>query len=169
MPQFLVQLAVRPIPVEQRPQPDPPTRRFGSREQGWITAEWRYDGPEHVGPRLQALTDGPSAAPVSAAMDIDAELASLDPPRRHYRRFYATRGANDDLWRAAGVHDFLRAYYHMKSGDWSGNRPEPLREWSAAELARLPRYYVMDLGQGDGGDGNADLQVFAGRPAVVSR
>ena len=46
------------------------------------------------------------------------------------------------------MHDFLRAYYHMKSGDWSGNRPEPLREWSAAELARLPRYYVLDLGRG---------------------
>ena len=85
----------------------------------------------------------------AAAADIDADLASLDPPRHHYRRFYATRGANDDLWRAPqGVHDFLRAYYHMKSGDWEGNRPEPLREWSAAELARLPRYYVLDLGRG---------------------
>ena len=85
----------------------------------------------------------------AAAADIDADLASLDPPRHHYRRFYATRGANDDLWRAPqGVHDFLRAYYHMKSGDWDGNRPEPLREWSGAELARLPRYYVLDLGKG---------------------
>lgn len=83
------------------------------------------------------------------APDMDADLAGLTPPRWHYRRFYATRGANDDLWRAPqGVHDFLRAYYHMKSGDWSGNRPEPLREWSAAELARLPRYYVLDLGRG---------------------
>ena len=89
------------------------------------------------------------AAPAGDAADIDADLASLDPPRWHYRRFYATRGANDDLWRAPqGVHDFLRSYYHMKSGDWSGNRPEPLREWSAAELARLPRYYVLDLGKG---------------------
>ena len=90
------------------------------------------------------------AAPMDAAVTgIDADLASLDPPRLHYRRFYATRGANDDLWRAPqGVHDFLRAYYHMKSGDWSGNRPQPLREWSAAELARLPRYYVLDLGKG---------------------
>ena len=90
------------------------------------------------------------AAPMDAAVtDIDADLASLDPPRLHYRRFYATRGANDDLWRAPqGVHDFLRAYYHMKSGDWSGNRPQPLREWSATELARLPRYYVLDLGKG---------------------
>ena len=84
-----------------------------------------------------------------AATDIDADLAGLTPPRWHYRRFYATREANDDLWRAPqGVHDFLRAYYHMKSADWSGNRPEPLREWSATELARLPRYYVLDLGKG---------------------
>ena len=90
-----------------------------------------------------------ASEPAGAAPDIDAELANLDPPRHHYRRFYATRGANDDLWRAPqGVHDFLRAYYHMKSGDWDGNRPEPLREWSAAELARLPRYYVLDLGKG---------------------
>ena len=85
----------------------------------------------------------------SAATDIDADLASLTPPRWHYRRFYATREANDDLWRAPqGVHDFLRAYYHMKSADWSGNQPEPLRVWSAPELARLPRYYVLDLGRG---------------------
>ena len=94
--------------------------------------------------------DAPAAtSPTVAAPDIDAELASLTPPRWHYRRFYATRGANDDLWRAPqGVHDFLRAYYHMKSADWSGNRPVPLRAWSAAELARLPRYYVLDLGKG---------------------
>ena len=92
---------------------------------------------------------GAPSEPAGAAADMDAGLASLDPPRRHYRRFYATREANDDLWRAPqGVHDFLRAYYHMKSADWSGNRPEPLREWSAAELARLPRYYVLDLGKG---------------------
>ena len=90
-----------------------------------------------------------ASEPAGAAADIDADLANLDPPRHHYRRFYATRGANDDLWRAPqGVHDFLRAYYHMKSGDWNGNRPEPLREWSAAELARLPRYYVLDIGRG---------------------
>jgi pimeloyl-ACP methyl ester carboxylesterase len=90
-----------------------------------------------------------SESPAAAATDIDADLAGLDPPRHHYRRFYATRGANDDLWRAPqGVHDFLRAYYHMKSGDWEGNRPEPLREWSATELSRLPRYYVLDIGKG---------------------
>ena len=93
--------------------------------------------------------EGPAPADAGAAADIDADLARLTPPRKHYRRFYATREANDDLWRAPqGVHAFLRAYYHMKSGDWSGNRPEPLRAWSAAELARLPHYYVMERDQG---------------------
>ena len=94
--------------------------------------------------------DAPSPEGTGAAtIDIDADLARLTPPRFHYRRFYATREANENLWRATqGVHDFLRAYYHMKSGDWSGNQPEPLREWSAAELARLPHYYVLELGKG---------------------
>jgi hypothetical protein len=44
-----------------------------------------------------------------------------------------------------GVHDFLRAYYHMKSADWKANTPFPLASWSAQELAKLPRYYVLDL------------------------
>jgi pimeloyl-ACP methyl ester carboxylesterase len=46
------------------------------------------------------------------------------------------------------VHDFLRAYYHHKSADWPGNTPYPLQSWSAAELAKLPAYYVMDLARG---------------------
>jgi pimeloyl-ACP methyl ester carboxylesterase len=44
-----------------------------------------------------------------------------------------------------GLHDFLRAYYHVKSADWPENRPHPLASWSAGELAKLPTYYVMDL------------------------
>jgi pimeloyl-ACP methyl ester carboxylesterase len=87
----------------------------------------------------QAADSGPS---------IHAELAALSPPRKHYQWYYATRQANADLWHCPqGVHDFLRAYYHMKSADWPGNRPFPLATWSAPELARLPRYYVMNLEQ----------------------
>ena len=37
-----------------------------------------------------------------------------------------------------GLHDFLRAYFHLKSADWTANRPFPLTAWSAAELAKLP-------------------------------
>ena len=44
-----------------------------------------------------------------------------------------------------GVHGFLRAYYHHKSADWPANKPHPLKGWTAAELAKLPTYYVMDL------------------------
>ncbi len=78
---------------------------------------------------------------------IAQELAALDPPRKHYQAYYGTRPADADMRNAPqGVHDFLRGYYHMKSADWRENRPHPLAEWSAAELAKLPNYYVMQLG-----------------------
>jgi pimeloyl-ACP methyl ester carboxylesterase len=49
------------------------------------------------------------------------------------------------MWRCPqGVHAFLRAYYHHKSADWTGNRPYRLAGWTAAELAKLPTYYIMD-------------------------
>jgi pimeloyl-ACP methyl ester carboxylesterase len=87
----------------------------------------------------------PTFAPVPS-VDIERALAALRPPRKHYQWYYATAPANDDLWHCPqGVHDFLRAYYHMKSADWPANRPFPLAAWSAEELAKLPHYYVMNL------------------------
>jgi pimeloyl-ACP methyl ester carboxylesterase len=80
---------------------------------------------------------------------IYADLAALVPPRKHYQRYYATREANPDIWKASqGVHDFLRAYCHMKSADWKQNKPFELKSWSAEELAKVPRYYIMDLDKG---------------------
>jgi pimeloyl-ACP methyl ester carboxylesterase len=77
-----------------------------------------------------------------------AALAALPRPRKHYWWYYATREANDDMWRCPqGVHDFLRAYFHFKSADWPGNRPHPLPSWAATELAQMPTYYIMDLDQ----------------------
>ena len=88
-------------------------------------------------------------APVPAVDTIYDDLAKLTPPRKHYQRYYATREANDDMRHAPqGVHAFLRAYYHMKSADWKQNRPVPLTARTADEWAKLPRYYVMDLGKG---------------------
>lgn len=82
-------------------------------------------------------------APTSPAMH-DA-LARLAVPRKHYQRYYATRAADRDMRDCPeGLHAFLRAYYHMKSADWSANRPEPLPDGSPESIARLPRYYVMD-------------------------
>jgi pimeloyl-ACP methyl ester carboxylesterase len=80
------------------------------------------------------------------APDIGAELAALARPRKHYQWYYSTREANEDMWHCAqGVHAFLRAYFHVKSADWPGNRPFRLASWSATELAKMPTYYIMDL------------------------
>jgi pimeloyl-ACP methyl ester carboxylesterase len=77
---------------------------------------------------------------------VHRELAALPRPRKHYQWYYSTREANADMHRAPqGVHDFLRAYYHHKSADWNGNKPYPLKGWTANELAKLPTYYVMDF------------------------
>jgi pimeloyl-ACP methyl ester carboxylesterase len=79
--------------------------------------------------------------------DMARELAALDPPREHYQHHYATPEADGPMHHPPqGLHAFLRAYYHVKSADWPGNRPAPLAALSAVELARLPAYYVMPLG-----------------------
>ena len=93
--------------------------------------------------------DAPRPLVAAAADAIYDELAALNPPRKHYQRYYQTREANDNMWHAPqGVHAFLRAYYHMKSADWIENRPSPLAARTASEWAKLPRYYVMDLDKG---------------------
>ncbi len=85
------------------------------------------------------------AHPPPPAPDVQAELAALPRPRKHYQWYYSTREAAPDMDHAPqGVHDFLRAYYHVKSADWPENAPRPLAGWTAAELARMPTYYVMD-------------------------
>ncbi|MGB3487463.1 MAG: alpha/beta hydrolase [Xanthobacteraceae bacterium] len=76
---------------------------------------------------------------------VHRDLAALPRPRKHYQWYYATRAANADMHGAPqGLHDFLRAYYHHKSADWTANAPHPLQGWTATELAKLPTYYVMD-------------------------
>jgi pimeloyl-ACP methyl ester carboxylesterase len=89
------------------------------------------------------------AGAVLSGTGIHDRLAALSPPRKHYQWFYSTRAANDDMWKCPqGVHAFLRAYYHHKSADWSGNKPFRLAAWSAEELARLPTYYIMQADRG---------------------
>jgi pimeloyl-ACP methyl ester carboxylesterase len=93
--------------------------------------------------------DAPAASAAPAADPIYDQLAKLNPPRKHYQRYYATREANDNLTRPPqGVHAFLRAYYHMKSADWKRNQPFPLKGRTAEEWAKMPRYYIMDLDKG---------------------
>lgn len=88
----------------------------------------------------------PDIRPPRPAPDIHADLAALPRPRKHYQWYYVTPEADRDMRDCPqGLHDFLRAYYHVKSADWPGNRPQQLSAWSAEELAKLPTYYVMDL------------------------
>ncbi|RTL55302.1 MAG: alpha/beta fold hydrolase [Bradyrhizobiaceae bacterium] len=97
---------------------------------------------------LPFATDGkPSPAIMPPGRDkIHAELAALPRPRKHYHAYFAQPGANRDMTECRqGIHDFLRAYYHHKSADWAGNKPFPLRSWTAEELAQMPTYYIMDL------------------------
>lgn len=109
--------------------------------------------------RSVALMSAPFAGPPSLPFDtanrpakaatedpVHRELAALPRPRKLYQWYYSTREANANMHHAPqGVHDFLRAYYHHKSADWKDNAPYPLKSWSAAEIAKLPTYYVMDL------------------------
>ena len=103
---------------------------------------------------MSAPFAGPPALPEESpprtpGADVHAALAALERPRKHYQWYYSERGVNEEMWRCPqGVHAFLRAYYHMKSADWPGNKPHPLAGWTAEALAKLPTYYVMDLGRG---------------------
>ena len=108
--------------------------------------------------RSVALMSAPFAGPPELPFDtadhpqrkpsegsIHDALAKLDRPRKHYQWYYSTRPANADMWHCPqGVHAFLRGYFHYKSADWPGNKPFPLQSWTAAELAKMPTYYIMD-------------------------
>lgn len=88
--------------------------------------------------------DGVNSA--AKAAKVHQDLAALTPPRLHYQRYLCMPEANAHMLACPqGMHDFLRAYYHMKSADWAGNDPAPLASANAADLATMPEYYVMAM------------------------
>lgn len=96
------------------------------------------------GPPALKTGDAPVATP-QVPGDIHAAMAALERPRKHYQWYYSTRPANADMMGCPqGLAAFLRAYYHHKSADWTANEPYPLAGWTAAELAKMPTYYIMD-------------------------
>jgi pimeloyl-ACP methyl ester carboxylesterase len=130
---------------------------FGSPVAGWC-ALTRPDVFRSV-VMMSAPFGGPAPLPFNTANEapkppapapsLDEQLAALAVPRKHYQSYYTTREANENMWHPPqGVHNFLRAYYHMKSADWAANKPFPLASNDATEMAKLPRYYVMDLNKG---------------------
>ena len=86
------------------------------------------------------------AASAWSGSQLHDDLAALPRPRKHYQWYYSTREADTDMrYAPQGIHAFLRAYYHHKSADWTANTPFKLQNASAAELAKMPTYYLMDL------------------------
>ncbi|WP_245502489.1 alpha/beta fold hydrolase [Bradyrhizobium betae] len=106
-----------------------------------------FPGPPAF-PFNTAESEASSVQPTTGNQKLAAALAALDPPRVHYQQYLSTREANDDMWHPPqGLHAFLRAFYHVKSADWPGNKPHPLKAPTAIELAQMPTYYVMHLGK----------------------
>lgn len=95
-----------------------------------------------------AESDASSVQTNTDTQKMAAALAALDPPREYYQQYLSTREANDDLWHPPqGLSRFLREFFYVKSADWPGNKPHPLKARTAAELAQMPTYYVMELGK----------------------
>src|SRR3984893_8656753 len=91
----------------------------------------------------------PLPRPAQTDDELDVELAKLNPPRKYYQNYQRTRGASDNMLHAPqGLHAFFRAYYYYKSADYKGNKPHPLKARTAAEMAQIPTYYVMERDKG---------------------
>jgi len=78
---------------------------------------------------------------------LASRLPNIPRPRKDSTTYFSTRSANNDMLNCKqGLHDFQRAYFHVKSADWSENKPFPLTTpVTAEELAKQPMYYVLDL------------------------
>ncbi|WP_224039861.1 alpha/beta fold hydrolase, partial [Paraburkholderia unamae] len=106
-----------------------------------------FPGPPAL-PFNTAQSEPSSVQPNNENQRLAAALAALDPPREYYQQYLSARQANDDMWHPPqGLHAFLRAFFYVKSADWPGNKPHPLTARTAMELAKMPTYYVMDLGK----------------------
>lgn len=118
-----------------------------------------FDGPPAI------PFDDAGRPPIAAPPTLAAQLAALPRPREDSMAFFSSPGAAADMLHAPqGLHDFLRAYFHVKSADFPDNHPHPLTSGSAAELATLPTYYIMDKGVGMA----ATVAPFLPSPAQVA-
>jgi len=87
-----------------------------------------------------------SAPNLQQTAPVQDPLTSLSRPRKDSTTYFSSRSANNDMLNCRqGLHDFQRAYFHVKSADWSQNKPFPLTSGTAEELAKQPIYYVLDL------------------------
>lgn len=118
---------------------------FGSPLAGWC-ALMRPDLFHRLVLMSAPFSPPASVLPVDThrAEKLDRALGELSPARKHYQIYYTTPQANHDMLHCPdGLGAFLRAYYHVKSGDWKHNQPRPLGERSAQAMALMPTYYIM--------------------------
>jgi pimeloyl-ACP methyl ester carboxylesterase len=103
--------------------------------------------PTATSPSANTFPTSPRPAKETPIQD---QLAALSPPRQHYKYYYCTPPANDNMTHPVGqpLHTFLRGYFHLKSADWDVNKPHPLPDWSGKSLEVMPHYYIMDLNTG---------------------
>lgn len=75
---------------------------------------------------------------------IHMSLADLEPPRIHYKKYYAGLEAAREMdLEPLELQRFLRNYFYLKSANWPGNEPHQLSAWKADTIAEMPWYYVM--------------------------
>lgn len=103
-------------------------------------------GPAGGMPFATSPSYGQASSRPPPPTDIQEALSELPRPRKHYKYYYCTGPSNDEMTNPTGppLHTFLRGYFHLKSADWDGNEPHALTGWTASELAKMPRYYIMD-------------------------
>ena len=81
------------------------------------------------------------------AGNVHEDLAKLG--RKHYQWYYSTREADErHAPRAAGDARVPARLLPLQERRLERNQPFRLKAWKAAELAKMPTYYVMDLDKG---------------------
>ena len=142
-------------------------RDAGSPLAGWC-AMLRPDVFRSVVMMTAPFAGAPSLT-AGAAVNLDAQLAALAPARKHYTGYYSTREAEGNMMRCPlGLKEFFRGYFFQKSADWKGNTPVPLRARTGEEMARMPRYYIMDRAKGMCETVGARMPTAAERGAWLS-
>lgn len=99
---------------------------------------------------MSAPFGGPPTWPIGSTdgfLRLSQAAARLpDLGRKHYQWYYSTsRAARDMNSPPQGMHNFLRAYFHIKSADGRANRPYDIGSLDPVSLTKLPEYYVMPL------------------------
>jgi pimeloyl-ACP methyl ester carboxylesterase len=94
----------------------------------------------------------PTPHPDYTNAELDAAYAQLNPPRRAYGNYWASKQADYDMKHlppGMTMSSFFRAFYYMKSHDFPGNQNlKPLHavhtaKEAAEQDAIIPEYYVM--------------------------